>query len=271
MGNLYRLNVVAALLSVIAVCTAARADDVVDQELGYALAVPAGWDRIPNGPLGRAASMMRSPGAAGGGPNFVAGFEPGKHKTYFEYPYVLVQFQPYGNGLSLSTISQSELSDVVTKLTGVPSGQLKNGLSREAASVLRDVSINSPTMLTSPPGFVMGTKLNVRGVGTVRGRSVSLLGRTGAVTVHFYAKEDDWNKYADTAEEFEAGFKRTAGETVTIGDTTRTTSGDRVGGFDWSMVGNKAVIGGIVGGLAGLLGLGGWAKKRSGGASITDE
>jgi hypothetical protein len=270
MGQHSKLNVAAALLLVLTVCATAQAEDVVDQEAGYALSVPEGWDRIPDGPLGRATSMMRSAGAASG-PTFIAGFEPSGHKTYFEYPYVLVQFQSYGKGLGLRTISQTELSDLVTKLTGIPSGQLKQGLSGEAASVLRDVSIDRPTMLTSPPGFVMGTTLNVRGVGTVRGRSVCLLGRTGALTVHFYANDDDWDTYADVAEAFATGFKRTPDQAVTIGEATLTTSGERVGGFDWSMVWNKAVIGGIVGGLAGLLGLGGWVKKRSGGNTAESE
>lgn len=260
MGTLCRLNVVAVLLAVMAACVAtAHADDTADRSAGYTLAVPDGWDAIPDGPLGRAKSLMFKPGAANA-PNFVAGFEPSGHKTYFEYPYVLVQVQSYGQNLSLGTISRSELEETVTKLTGVPAAQLKKNLSTEAASALREASIEAPTLLSSPPGLVMGTTLNVRGVGTVRGRTVCLLGRTNAVMVHFYAKDDDWDKYSDVAEQFAAGFHRTPDQSVILGDVTTTTSGERVGGFDWSQVSSKALIGGIVGGVAGLFGL---IKRKS--------
>jgi hypothetical protein len=265
MGTLSRLNVVtvAALLLVMAAgAGSARAQDVVDPSAGYTLAVPDGWDAIPDGPLGRAKSLMFKPGAANA-PNFVAGFEPSGHKTYFEYPYVLVQVQSYGQNLSLGTISRSELEEMVAKLTGVPAAQFKKTLSTEVASALRDASIDAPTLLSSPPGLVMGSTLNVRGVGTVRGRSVCLLGRTNAVMVHFYAKDDDWDQCADVAEQFADGFHRTPDQSVILGDVTSTTSGERVGAFDWNKVGGKALVGGIVVGVAGLFGLVKWKSGRS--------
>src|SRR3954468_24366530 len=99
MGILSKLNVTAVLLFALAVSvttiTTARAEDVLDQEAGYTLSVPRGWDRIPDGSLSRAKSLMLGPGAAADVPNFVAGFEPAEHKTYFDYRYVLVQLQPY--------------------------------------------------------------------------------------------------------------------------------------------------------------------------------
>src|SRR4051794_20004988 len=71
MGLLSKVNVGALLLLVTVVSATAHAEDVVDEDVGYALAVPEGWDRIPDGPLSRAALMRGS--AADGRPSFVAG------------------------------------------------------------------------------------------------------------------------------------------------------------------------------------------------------
>ncbi|MDQ3440807.1 MAG: hypothetical protein M3478_10710 [Planctomycetota bacterium] len=90
----------------------------------------------------------------------------------------------------------------------------------------------------------MNINMTVAGVGPVRGRSYCVLGRTGATILHFYAEQHDWDARAATLDKLAASFRRTPGQTVTLGRDTVTTGGTTLKkGFDWNRVGQKALGG----------------------------
>jgi len=96
--------------------------------------------------------------------------------------------------------------------------------------------------------------LNVRGGGVHRPRPQRhLLAVAGvSVTVHFYAKDDDWDKYSDAAE-IRRPLQAHRRGSVTIGARTHRLRSSSAGSTGPWLV-TKAVTRRIVGGLAGLLG-----------------
>ncbi len=106
----------------------------------------------------------------------------------------------------------------------------------------------------------MNINMTVAGVGPVRGRSYCVLGRTGATILHFYAEQHDWDARTATLDKLAASFRRTPGQTVTLGRDTVTTGGTTLKkGFDWNRVAQKTMAGAIVGGLIGGIA---WLFKR---------
>jgi hypothetical protein len=204
---------------------ASRAD--TDTNWGYSLQVPSNWTRIPDSDVQRVMSSMVKPGTAP--PKFLAGYELASSKTHFRYPYMLVQVQEYPSGVSLSTISRAEVDDIVAKLSGARPEDMRKQMSDSAAALVQNTTINSPRVVTNPPGFMMDTKMTVAGAGAVHGRSFCLLGKDNAVFLHFYAKESEWPQYASTLTTLASGFRRTPSQVVTIGNATRTTSGETLG------------------------------------------
>ena len=244
----------------IALCAvrAAVAADVSDPAAGYTLRVPFDWKRIPDAQLRQMRAALSKPGVPG--PNFIAAYEPAAHRTSFTYPYLLVQQESYGSNVNVGTISRSELDSMVAEISGTPVSSLTKGFSDDAAKMLSNATIGKPTVTTSPPGFVMGTRLTVQGVGQVRGQSYCVLGRTNGVFLHFYAKENEWPMYAGLVEGLAASFGRTPDQTVTVGQTTTSTDGKPLSeGFDWQRVWATALVGGVIGGVVGALG---WLNHR---------
>jgi len=242
-----------ALLAALAAARAAPAETVSDAALGYTLEVPAGWQRIPDATLRQNFAGVTKPGAPL--PNFVAAFQPKRNASYFEYPYVLVHVQDYGNGVSLSSVSRSDVDEIVSSITGLKPDQIKRSMSDEAAAALKGAAIERPTVITSPPGFVTDIHLNVAGRGDVRGRSYALLGRTKVAYVHFYAREADWSSNSRTLEGLVTSFRRTPGQSITMGQSTVTTTGRTLSkGFNWTSVWSKALAGGILGAAGAMVG-----------------
>ena len=148
-------TVAAALL--MALAAHAPAADVVDDSVGYSLPVPDGWRAIPKEAIDQTRDVIAKPGAPA--PNFIAAFEPESNASHFQYPYAMVQVHDYGRGMSLSTVSRSEVEQMVKGLTGVSSDRLKQTVSDDAAKLIGDAAIDAPAMTTNPPGFVRGTRL----------------------------------------------------------------------------------------------------------------
>jgi hypothetical protein len=245
--------VVVAILLAIGSAPAASAEPVSDASLGYTLNVPAGWQRIPDAALRQNFAGVTKPGMPA--PNFVAAFQPRRNASSFDYPYVLVQIHDYGNGISLASVSRSDVDDIVSKLTGLKPEQFKRAMSDEVAPLFQDASIERPTVTTSPPGFVTDINLRVAGRGAVRGRSCALLGRTNVAFIHFYAREADWASNARTLEGLVTSFRRTPGQSITMGQSTMTTGGKTLSnGFDWTRVWSKALAGGILGAAGAMVG-----------------
>jgi hypothetical protein len=256
MGNHTSIVVVILSFGLLA-AGAAHAGEVTDAAIGYTLRVPDDWMRLPDDVLGEMRAAIGKPGAAG--PNFVAAYEPAVHSQPFTYPYILIQEHAYPN-TSIKTVSRAEIENIVTEIAGAPPEKLTEALSDDAAQLLTKASIGTPTVVTSPPGFLMATRLTVEGVGPVRGQSVCVLGRTNAVFLHFYAREAEWASHAQRVESLVGNFRRTPDQTVTLGQKTMTTSGETVGdGMDWSLVWTKAIAGAVIGGV---IGLGGWLNQR---------
>jgi hypothetical protein len=229
----------------------ARAAEVVDKQVGYSFTPPKGWRRVPDAALARMRATNFRPG--GEAPNFVAAYEPGEHTTYFQYPYLVVQMQPYGKGVTLATVSRSELDAEIAQLTGTPASRFTRNLSGDAAKSVSGISFEVPMVFTNPPGFTFETTMKVAGVGAVHGRTISRLGRTNAVSIHFYAKDREWLTHWDTLDQLETSFRRTPDQAVTVSTSTRTTNGEDLSGagLSWGSLRSTAIIGGIVGGLAG--------------------
>src|SRR5687767_10396070 len=235
--------------AVLFILPCAGAAQITDAVNGYTVRPPAGWKAMPDDVLQQTMGVVRKQGAANA-PQFVAAYEPANHTTPFQYPYVMIQRQPYPGGTSISTISRKELDQMVSQITGVRPEQMKEALSDDIAGLVNDAKIDAPTVIASPPGFVMGSKLDVAGVGPVRGRSIARLGRTNAVFLHFYAKESDWPAHASTCAAFFNGFQRTPDQAVTTANVTRSTDGRTLGGgFDWSRVGRMALVGAVIGAI----------------------
>ena len=227
---------------------AARAGQFSDAELGYSLTIPDEWSAIPQTEIDafyqRAINPQNPPPWT-----YCAAFQPTSHKRSFQFPYILVQNQPYPGGKHIDSISESELKQIVAGATGINTKDLRNSLSPEASKLL--LSVNSPaaSYSTHPPGFQMSMTMAAAGAGTVRLRSVALVGRDHCIMVHFYAPQAQWEQYAPTFQKIADSFRLSPQQQVSLG------------GFNWDRVGNSAAIGAIIGGVVGLFV---WIFKRAG-------
>lgn len=228
--------------------------EIVDIEAGYTLSLPEGWERISDDALKQVSDALG--GGSSDSPNFVAAFGPAGRDSDFQYPYALVQVHNYGAGINLATISRHELEGMVANLTGVPMNELTNGLSDKATELVLNATLDSPRVILTPPGFVMESKVDYEEAGVIRGSTLGIVGRTNTVFLHFYGKEAEWSQCREPLEQLASGFHRTQDQRVVIGEVTRTTTGKQLGGgLDWGRMGEKALVGLVLGAIVGAIGM----------------
>ena len=153
-----------------------------DTDLRYSLALPEGWEQIPNdvveATVTQTAQLANMPVQ-----KYAAGFQR-TSGTWFSYPYVLIHHQ------SVNSATFSQLSRLMRDL-----GSGEKDLVPGDQDVISEAGIGAP--VTDPGrGIVMVPfNMNVADVGPVRGLMVLKPGKLGIAQLNFYAPEEKFEAY----------------------------------------------------------------------------
>ena len=95
---------------------------------------------------------------------------------------------------------------------------MKTDFSNDARKIVGNVSLDSPHGCDDA-ARIHARHEDERGqIETIRwGEVTASFGQTNAVSLHFYAKESDWENRAPDPRQLIAGFRRTPNEAVTLG------------------------------------------------------
>jgi hypothetical protein len=103
------------------------------------------------------------------------------------YPYVLVQVQP----LDPTAVTYEEIERVLSRDLNVAIKEASGAFS----DLARNVSLGSAALDRSRNRIVMRLQMDVAGVGTIQGLSVAHFGAKALVSLHCYAREEEYQQY----------------------------------------------------------------------------
>jgi hypothetical protein len=187
-----------------------------DAKYGYSLDLPSDWKQIPMSQVNAHQTAM---GGMPGNIHFIDAYEPFEHRTPFQYPYLMIQEMPYPNQRSIQSISEAELKQIVSTITGASEADIKKSIPDKAASLITKVGKINASYATSPPSFTMdfAIKSPVAAIGTIRGKSLALLAKDRIVTMHIYDQDSRWESQGPRYQTMLDGFKLLPGQQITFG------------------------------------------------------
>jgi len=134
----------------------------------YTIIVPDGWVRIPPNLVTKRMAEVSSDRTL----RFPYAFQLEVNKTWFSYPYVVVQEIDYPGE---KEPTEKEIEEIAKHAGG--SGSM-------------------PQLDMTNHRFATAIKQNVPGVGPISGQINGHIGRTQAVNINVYARDGDFNTYA---------------------------------------------------------------------------
>jgi hypothetical protein len=228
------------LLAVLALCLAVlfayrtEAKFCPSPDLGYSFTVPDDWDEVDHSIVLRLQQQIdaKTPGDL---IKCVEAYQPKSHGQALQFPYVLVELVKYPKGQLVHSITEKELKDTASQLSGANAEKLV----RAEGGPQLDGGI-SITYQTSPPGVDWSTIMKDP-AGDVRAQVISRLGREHVVQLCMYDGASDWNRFAPDAQSISTSFSLDAAHSATLND-------DSI----WNNLLPMVIIGAIVG-LVGYL------------------
>jgi hypothetical protein len=200
----------------------------------WTVTLPEGWVAMEQSSLNTISSALLVRGINANF-KYVAGFTRDP-RGGIEYPYVLAQFTPAPLAdASLERIQRELNADALSK-------EITSELNSSLSDLASNLSIGKPVLDAARRRIIMNTTADVVGVGKIKGLSIGLLAKEGIIQLNFYAHQRD---YENQLPDFEAML-----ETFSI-----------FPGHEWSPPTSRpmprwaggALIGAVVGGLAGLM------------------
>jgi hypothetical protein len=208
----------------------------------FTLQLPDDWKEIPTEVLDHTfdAVVKMAPGLTNN--HYEYGYQLASAGNTLTYPYVLVSVKKTGR-IPESQVAKLPTTDqALKKGVGKAADQLK--------SMLSNVELGKPVYDPHAHALFLNSTMDINGIGPVKCLSAVYLTEQGSITMHCYSRTADYDDYAKTFGEIV--------KSVQLSDSIRyqsriTDSVPGLGGLDLGRIGNNAIIGGIIGGVAGAL------------------
>ena len=159
--------------------------------------------------------------------SYVACFVPLGH-TSSELPRIMIQFQPWDNGIpTYEALEESLKRDVKAAI-----GEVK----KETGLPIRSVELGQIALDRKENRIVMRMQAAVRGEGTVQALSIGMLGKSGVVFLHCYATSERFTRTVPLFEVFADSFKFAPGQAYDPAEATVTSiprQESRARSFSW--------------------------------------
>lgn len=168
----------------------------------FSFQLPADWVQIPQKALAEVAQKIKEVMSPDAPPvEYIAGYQLGG-KTWFSYPYLLVQV------IELGRVPDEELK----KLKSFQPSLDKAGRRLvEGAPSLSSLSIGE-AVYDSSAQIIWGSMSSViAGVGRVRSLNAVVLTASGAVNIYTYSREEEFETYAPLFEDIVRSVKLKSG------------------------------------------------------------
>lgn len=186
--------------------------------------------------------------------SYLACFVPAG-RTSSELPRIFVQFQPWDGGVPTYEALEEDLKTDLDKAVG----QVK----RDSGIPLHSLNIGDVVLDRNENRLHMRMQASVPGEGTVHALSVGMMGKSGVVFLHCYAKADKFARSVPLFEVFADSFKYDSGFAYDPAEATVTTptrsSGGTFKGFSLPGASRGGLIGALIGGGIGVVV---WAARR---------
>ena len=168
---------------------------------GYSITAPEGWVPIPADVIQQMLKQAVNEQARAN-MNWEAGYQLPDQPNWFTYPYLIIQYTPYGTNRQ---ITETEMAATVKAISGAdPRRELNSSLDAELRNAVPGKL--QPVLDTRNHRFVIPMTMTVPAVGPVQGQVVGHFGRKGIVQVMFYAPQADWAKYQDSLTALQDSF-----------------------------------------------------------------
>jgi hypothetical protein len=212
----------------------------LNQKAGFSLTLPDGWVEIPKETLVQYEDTLAELAPNAQKQHFDYGFQMDGSKGWFTYPYVLIQV---GNNGRIP-------ADRFEKLPPI-SAEKMNDLKDKLSTVMSHIEIGKLVYDSENRMMWMRIELNVRDVGPVAGLSAIIPTEKGTIQVNAYCLKEDYPTY-------EPVFRSLAKSMILDADLAyKTKWSDGLPSvlrrINWEQVGQSALIGGIIGGIAFLM------------------
>ena len=249
-----RSIVLAAIMACFALTHAAHATTFSGHLHGYRIDLPDGWIEIPYEVIRETFANAAVPGSSVK-LEFDAGFQLETEERWLAYPYVVVQVMRYQAFGMTSQPRDEDLPMIVGSMTGIDVNQvLRDTVSQETNGLIGDFTFTQPVLEPARRRYLWDTKMDVQGVGPVRGLMIGHFGRDAIVQVMFYATPDDWDAHAADRQAIIDSFRFTESKAYDESLAAQSLAGKR--GFSWVSPISGAVAGIVVGFLI-------WLKRRN--------
>ena len=211
---------------------------------GYSITIPSNWMVIPAEKVREAAELLYDhKGSQKIKVITDAAFQSAQSAEWFEYPYVIVQVIPYGNYGINRQINEDEFNLFIKSMTGVDAAKtIDAALPTELRELVSDFNFEKPHIDKTRRRFFVPFMTNITGVGKVRGLTVGYFGRECIVQVNFYAAEGNWDQHISVGTSIIDSFRFDLAKEYVAAAALKP-----VNRSIWSGVGEKAIVGGIIG------------------------
>ena len=238
--------------------TVVAAEEFYSISYGYYLDLPAGWVEIPKDVLQEwRASVLKQNAKT----NIIydAAFQLASSDRWFEYPYVLVQPLPYATFGVHRQINEDEFSRYAQMMTGLDVDELLDEkLSSDARQLLGNLEFERPQLDVAHRRYLWPIRMDVQGVGPIRGLVVGYFGRDSVVQVAFYSRRSDWDRHADVRRTIVESFRFEPDKAYSVEVAAANPTPSSI----WQRVLEKGLVGGITGGIIAAIIAGIAAMKR---------
>lgn len=243
-GDYRAAGLVLALLTVLAFAPAARAEPFRDVENHWSFEPPAGWQPVAQVymDMTNAEAEARMPGKNF---SYIHGWtaDPTGQLTY---PYILIQ-------KTTANMRGQTYKDIAKALNGKVFDESVSKASEAMKDIGRLNGMGTPTVDPKRNLMWFEMRMDVEGIGSIKGKCVSFFGKDGMIQINGYAPEESYETFLPVFERSLASFAFEPGRQFT--EKSRS---------------NGAAVGGAVGAMTAVL-LAARRKKKKAAEAAANE
>jgi hypothetical protein len=232
---------------IVSLCGRSQAQDTNSGHIvrgeNFTLKLPDTWKEIPPGVMASTFKAMEqlAPGVVAAN-HYDYGYQLASAPAAIIYPYVLVSIKKNGR------VPESSVVNLAT--TGGAIKESANEAADKLKSILSNVRLGQPVYDRQKHALFMNSTMDIKGVGPIKWLTAVCLTEEGSICVYCYATADEFENYFKTFESIVNSVE------IANGISYKPRMMDSVpvlGKFDFRHMGRSAMIGAVVGGLAGLI------------------
>jgi hypothetical protein len=177
-------------------------------------------------------------------------------RTSSELPRIFVQFQPWDGGIPTYEALEEDLKTELDKAVGK--------VKKEAGIPLHSLNLGDVILDRKENRLQMRMQAIVPGEGSVHALSIGMMGKSGVVFLHCYARADKFARTVPLFEVFADSFRYDEGRAydpaeATVTESTRSSRGSYMG-FSLPGASHGGLIGALIGGGLGAVV---WAVRKA--------